>query len=461
MGSLAGLFREAGYNVYGSDAAAYPPMNERLAALNISVIEGFSEQNLSPRPDLIIVGNACTPRHPEAAFARDNNFVQASFPEALAKYFIHNRHSIVVAGTHGKTTTTSLLTHVFKTAGFNPGFLIGGIMHDGGSSYSVGSDNYFLVEGDEYDSAYFDKRPKFMHYRPDSAIITSVEFDHADIYRDHAEYLQAFREFSASIPPDGFLAISATEPASEELISCASCNVQLYGIDGGDLMATNVVSLPSGQQFEVLLHGQTIGEFELSMSGRHNLENALAVIAIAHNEKLDMAGVAKGLRTFSGVERRQQVLGEVNGIIVIDDFAHHPTAVGATIQSIQERFPDRRIAAIFEPRSNSSRRKVFEDGYAQALSPADAVFLSSPPFRHNDDVQDFMDIDTVTGRLTDSGVHCCVAETAEDLLGPILDYLKPGDVALVMSNGGFGGIQKKILNHISALQIGDKPIEPD
>ncbi|TDI71303.1 MAG: UDP-N-acetylmuramate--L-alanine ligase [Bacteroidetes bacterium] len=445
MGSLAGLFKEAGYSVTGSDKAAYPPMNHRLAELGIPIIEGFAEENLSPLPDLVIVGNACTPTHVEAAYARDHRLVQASFPEALARYFIQDRNSIVVAGTHGKTTTTSMLTHVFKTAGLDPGFLIGGIMNDGGKSFSTGSGDYFLVEGDEYDSSYFDKRPKFLHYQPRAAIVTSVEFDHADIYSNHEEYQDAFREFIRLIPADGLLALNVDDPATLELAEIATSSVVTYGLNNASLTVRNVIASRDGQSFEVVSDGQILGTFELSMSGRHNLQNALAVVAIALDTEIPLEVIKSGLKSFLGVQRRQQILGEQGGVIVIDDFAHHPTAVGATIESIRERFPERRIVAVFEPRSNSSRRKVFENGYAEALSHADAAFLCSPPFRHNDDVTNFMSIDTVLASLHRSGIHGFSAESADSLLEPLLEFLAPGDVALVMSNGGFGNIHRRIL----------------
>ncbi len=448
MGSLAGLFKETGFSVTGSDAAAYPPMNEHLAALGIPIIEGYRRENLSPPPDLVIVGNACTPTHIEASFARDHHLVQASFPEALSRYFIQDRHSIVVAGTHGKTTTLSMLAHVFHSASLDPGFLIGGIMNDGGKSFHVGSDAFFLVEGDEYDSSYFDKRPKFLHYQPQSAVVTSVEFDHADIYGNQEEYKEAFREFVSLIPADGILALNADDPATVELAETATSRIVYYGLNGAELTARNVTISSTGQAFDLFENGQSLGTIELSMSGRHNLQNALAVAAIALDADIPLPAIQDGLKSFSGVQRRQQILGEEKGVIVIDDFAHHPTAVGATIQSVHERFPEHRIVAIFEPRSNSSRRKVFENGYAEALSLADAAFVCSPPFRHNDDASNFMSIEAVLEKLERAGVHGHSAENADSLLNPLLEFLQPGDVALVMSNGGFGNIHRRILQSL-------------
>ncbi len=448
MGSLAGLFSESGYDVAGSDASVYPPMSDRLVDQGIPVFEGYDPSHLTPAPDLVIVGNACTPTHVEAAEARNQGLAQTSFPEALARYFIASRHSVVVTGTHGKTTTTSMLAHVFMCAGREPGFLIGGIMNDGNRSFAAGSGEYFLVEGDEYDSAYFDKRPKFVHYKPRSAIVTSVEFDHADIYEDWDEYVQAFREFAGLVHEDGLLVLNADDPVTANLASASSARIQLYGLEDASLTARNIRSSADGQAFDLVLDGHCLGSLQLSMSGRHNLLNALAVCAVALDEKLPFDSVKEALRSFSGIQRRQQIRGITNDITVIDDFAHHPTAVRATIQAISERFPDRRIVAIFEPRSNSSRRKVFEDGYTSALGHADAVFLSAPPFRHNDDVCNFMDIDTVLDHLRRSGLHAESGNSADDLLEPLLAFLRPGDVALVMSNGAFGDIHDRLLEKL-------------
>lgn len=446
MGSLAGLFRDAGYVVSGSDATAYPPMSVVLAEQGIHVWEGFDPVHLKPLPDLVIVGNACTPTHPEAAASREQGLAQASLPEALANYFIRDRKSIVVAGTHGKTTTTSMLAHVFINAGLDPGFLVGGIMNNGNRSYAVGSGAFFIVEGDEYDSAYFDKQPKFLHYRPTSAIVTSVEFDHADIYHDWDEYLEAFKIFSRLVPRNGLLALCDDDPVMQELAAVAQSRIAWYGSKNAYITARNVVSTSHGQTFQLIRDGEPLGSIRLTMSGRHNLHNALAVCAVALDENLPFEALQNGLASFSGIQRRQQIRGESNGVTVVDDFAHHPTAVKATIEAITERFPGQRIVAIFEPRSNSSRRKVFEEGYSNALEISDAVFLSTPPFRHNDDLSNFMDIGVVLNHLTGLGKHAVAREGADALIPEILDFLRPGDVALIMSNGGFGNIHQRLLD---------------
>ena len=447
MGSLAGLFHEAGYSVRGSDAATWPPMSDRLAAMQIPVKEGYDAANLDPRPDLVVVGNACTPTHPEAQRVREEGQLQLSLPEAVAHFFIRDRRSLVVAGTHGKTTTTSLLAHVFRSAGKDPGFLVGGVMNNGQVSYSVGTGPHFIIEGDEYDTAYFDKRPKFLHYRPRTAIVTSVEFDHADIYQSMEDYREAFGLFAGLVPEEGLLVLCADQPEVMRLRSHARSRVMTYGLDrrDADVTAVRIDTGSDGQRFDLMIGGELQGRIWLPLSGRHNLLNALAVATVALDEGLSVDDLVRGFGTFAGIQRRQQIRGEQGGVIVVDDFAHHPTAVKATVQAAAERWPSRRIVAVFEPRSNSSRRKVFEEGYANAFEQAGAVFLSRPPFRHNDKAEDFMNVDTVIERIRGTGIPAVAAEGAGELLPLILDELRPGDVALIMSNGGFGGIHDKLL----------------
>lgn len=451
MGSLAGLFQEAGYTVRGSDEAAYPPMSTRLREMGITILEGYDAAHLNPAPDLIITGNASIPTHPEAAYAREHRLPQQSFPEALTHFFIRDRRSLVVAGTHGKTTTTGMLVHVLREASLDPGFLVGGIMTNGTTSYSVGTGRHFVVEGDEYDSAYFDKRPKMMHYRPTSAIITSMEFDHADIYDDWDDYRDAFRVFSGIISSDGILALNGDDPEVRALGNHTYARVRFFGLEDGDdhVTARDVEPVEGGQRFTLVADNVALCPVFLPMSGRHNLLNALAVCTIALNEGLTAEQIAQGFASFKGMKRRQEVRGEVNDVIVVDDFAHHPTAVRATIQSVRERWPERRLIAVFEPRSNSSRRKVFEQPYADAFDDADIAFLSAPTFRYNDDASQFMDASVVVQTITDHGTPAAIHPDADSLLPALLDAIQPGDVVLIMSNGGFGNIHNRLLDTLS------------
>lgn len=450
MGSLAGLFQQAGFRVRGADANVYPPMSTRLAELGIPVHHGFDPAHLDPPPDLVVVGNACTPTHPEAAYARDRGLAQLSLPEALTRYFIRDRRSLVVAGTHGKTTTTSMLVHALRSAGLDPGFLVGGVMRNGDMSYAVGSGPHFVVEGDEYDSAYFDKRPKFMRYRPTSAIVTSMEFDHADIYEGWDDYREAFRAFVGLVPARGLLALCGDDPEVRALAAHTKARVRRYGLHpDAAVTARDVRASADGQRFTLVADGQALGEIFLPMSGRHNLLNALAVCAVALDEGLSAETIAAAFTTFKGIRRRQEVRGEADGVLVVDDFAHHPTAVRETLRAARERWPERRLTAVFEPRSNSSRRKIFEDGYRQAFDEADAVFLSAPPFRHNDRPEEFIDIDRLVRSLGARGLSAAVYPSADALLPPLAAHLRPGDVALIMSNGGFGGIHEKLLSRLA------------
>jgi UDP-N-acetylmuramate: L-alanyl-gamma-D-glutamyl-meso-diaminopimelate ligase len=452
MGSLAGLLQQAGYAVRGSDQAAYPPMSTRLEEMGVRVIEGYDAKNLDPAPDLVVVGNACTPTHPEATFAREQGLAQLSLPEALSHFFIEGHRSLVVAGTHGKTSTTGLLVHVFSHAGLDPSYLVGGVMSGVNRSYAVGGGRHFIVEGDEYDSAYFDKRPKFMHYQPSAAIITSLEFDHADIYDDWDDYREAFRAFAATVPSGGVLALFGDDPEVRALADYAEADVRFYGTEGEDdhVTARDVCRVDGGQRFVLEVMGQRLGVCFLPLSGRHNLRNALAVATIALHEGITPDQLRDAFASFRGMKRRQEVLGEADGVVVVDDFAHHPTAVRETIRAVGERWPNRRLAAVFEPRSNSSRRKVFEAEYQSAFSQADLVFLSSPPFRDNDDASRFMDSAAVVEGIRQSGTEAHLGQSADDLLPLLTESLRPGDVVLIMSNGGFGGIHRKLLAALEA-----------
>lgn len=448
MGSLAGLLQQAGYRVRGSDAAAYPPMSTRLADLGVRVHEGYDAGHLDEAPDLVIVGNACTPTHVEAAAARDRHLPQLSLPEAVAHFFLRDSHPVVVAGTHGKTTTTGMLVHLLQDAGLDPGYLIGGVPMDSEASCRVGEGRHFVIEGDEYDSAYFDKRPKFMHYRPRTAAITSMEFDHADIYDDWDDYRAAFRQFAALLDPDGLLVLCGDDAEVRSLARYARAQTLLYGLTPGlDVTARDITATPLGLCFTLVMHGHAWPEVFLPSAGRHNLLNALAACAIA--VALGAEGAPASLASFRGMKRRMEVVGTAAGVSVVDDFAHHPTAVRATIEAARELWPERRLVAVLEPRSNSSRRKVFEAPYGEAFEGADLVFLSTPPFRHNDDPGAFMDAGRVAAGIAAHGTPAEAISDVDELLSRLLELALPGDVMLIMSNGSFGGIHGRLLGGLA------------
>jgi len=446
MGALAGLFKQAGYDVRGADDGVYPPMSTHLAERGIPVLEGYDPAHLDPAPDLTVVGNACTPTHPEAEYAREHGLVQQSFPEALAHCFLsQGRRPLVVAGTHGKTTTTGLLIHLLQHAGVEPGYLVGGVQQNGNGSYALGTDAPFVIEGDEYDSAYFDKRPKFLHYQPHHAVVTSLEFDHADIYANEDDYRQAFERFAGLLPADGLLALCGDHPAVRALADHTDATVRTYGLNAhNDAHAADLQATPHDQTFTLHLGGDS-ANVTLPMHGHHNVQNALAAALLAHREGVALPQIADGLSTFEGMKRRQEVRGCPNDVLVLDDFAHHPTAVAATLQAVRAAHPDRRLVAVFEPRSNSSRRKLFETAYGEAFDAADAAFLKAPPVRHNDDADAMLDPTVVVNTIADRGPPAQTFDSVDDLLPPLVDTLRPGDVALLMSNGSFDGLHERLL----------------
>lgn len=466
MGSLADLFRKAGFDVSGSDANAYPPMSDTLREAGITIHEGYDAGHLDNRPDLIVVGNACTPTHPEAARARDESLPQLSFPEAFAEFFIGQRRSLVVAGTHGKTTTSALLAHTATAAGLDPTYLVGGVVLNGESSCRVGSGDITIVEGDEYDTAYFDKRPKFMLYRPTAAVVTSLEFDHADIYDDWDDYRGAFERFVGLVPDSGYLVLNNDAPAVTDLARHATAQVLRYGLLGNendipagrdiwqqpDITAENVVVDESGIRFDLILPDEAPIPTTLPVTGRHNLSNALAVAALAWSQGISPTDIVSAFRSFKGIKRRQEVIGTIDDVIVIDDFAHHPTAASVTIAGVRERWKTRRLVAVFEPRSNSSRRKVFEQPYIDAFAQADVALFARPPFRHNDSVDDFMDVERICEALRVRGIDASASGDQPTLRARLSQSIRPGDVVLIMSNGGFGGLHNWVLGELSSRQ---------
>jgi len=449
MGALAGLLTEAGFAVRGSDSNVYPPMSTFLQDRGITVYEGFSQQNLSPLPDLVIPGNSCVPTHVETTVARKHSLAQLSFPEALNHFFLKDRRSLVVAGTHGKTTTSGMLVHVLCSAGRDPGFMVGGVLQQFDKSFSVGTGSQFVTEGDEYDSSYFDKNPKFLHYAPHIGVVTSVEFDHADIYSSWEEYQQAFEAFADLIGEDGLLVVSGEDPVAVQL-KTQSAPKWTYGIGVDyDVSARIIHTSEDGIAFDLIFQGNNLGQMKLPMNGSHNLRNALAVSAVTLHEGLNAQEIASGLASFPGVKRRQEILGEPGGILVVDDFAHHPTAVRATIEATRERWPHRRLLAVFEPRSNSSRRKVFETAYGEAFKDAACAYICSPPFRHNDDEEHFMDIHVVLDRIHQTGSKAKSFSSASSILDALIEDARPQDVILIMSNGSFSGLHQDLLTSLS------------
>jgi len=455
MGSFAGMLKAAGYEVTGSDENVYPPMSDMLRTWGIPASSPYRPENLdAAKPDLVIIGNVIRRVNPEATAVRERGLKQMSFPAALGSLFLDRSHSVVVAGTHGKTTTSSMMAHVLVEAGKDPSFLVGGVTQNYSGNYRVGKGPHFVVEGDEYDTAYWDKGSKFLHYRPRTAILTSVEFDHADIFRDLPHYEATFEKFVRLIPQDGQLIVCAAYPNAVKLSreGCQGKLVTYVAKEGADADYTprNVSFSPAGARFGVVERGQLLGTVDLPMGGMHNVENALSVIAAARGLGLSFEELRKGLGTFSGVKRRQEIRGEPGGIMVVDDFAHHPTAVRETIAAVHHRYPERRLWAIFEPRSNTSRRNIHQEDYAHAFTGAARASLKVPERHDKVPVDQELDVRKLVEDLKAQGIAAEGASDVQTLVDLVARESRPGDVLLVMSNGAFGGFIDKLLTALKA-----------
>ncbi len=450
MAAFAGLLHAAGYEATGSDEGVYPPMSELLAAWKLKVYPGYRPENLDDaKPDLVVVGNVIRRVNPEATAVRERALPYLSFPQTLGELFLARRQPIVVAGTHGKTTTSALLTHLLASAGRDPGALIGGVSLDLGGNFRVGAGRPFVVEGDEYDTAYFDKGPKFLHYRPEVAVLTSVEFDHADIYRDLPHYESAFARFVALLPAGGHLAVSAAYPNAIELSRSAACHVETYGLTAGDLRAEDLAFDSRGSHFTAVRRGERLGRFTLGVFGRHNVENALGAASACLRLGLSPEEIGAGLASFRGVRRRQQLLGEPGGVAVVDDFAHHPTAVRETIAAVRARFPGRRLLAAFEPRSNTSRRSFHQGEYAKAFAGAALALVATPHRAAQVAEGERLDPEKLAADIAATGTPARHLPDADAILAALAKEARPGDVVLVMSNGAFGALPTRLLEALA------------
>lgn len=448
MGSFAGMLKAAGYEVTGSDEKIYPPMSDMLAAWGVEVMTPYAPENLdAAKPDLVIIGNVIRRVNPEATVARERGLPQMSFPAAFGSLVLAGKHSVVIAGTHGKTTASALMSHVLVSAGFDPSFLVGGVTLNYAGNFRNGKGPHVVVEGDEYDTAYFDKGPKFLHYRAKTAMLTSVEFDHADIYRDMAHYESAFDKFAASLPGDGFLAVAASYPNAVRIANRSSkAYVATYAAHGtADYTTEHLRFGPEGARFVIEEPRGHAGEFLLPMSGHHNVENAVGVYALARSLGLTADQVRDAFASFQGVKRRQEIRGEIGGVLVIDDFAHHPTAVRETITAIRQRYPDRRLWAIFEPRSNTSRRNIHQNEYAHAFAGAARATIRVPEPHDKVPMNEQLDIGRVVQELNTQGIEADASPDVDVLVKRVVDGARRGDVLLVMSNGAFGGFIPSVL----------------
>lgn len=452
MASLAGLMKSLGHTVTGSDQNVYPPMSTQLRDLGIQIQEGYKKENLSPRPDLVIVGNVVSKSNEEAQALLATDIPYTSLPKALGEYVIAHRHSIVIAGTHGKTTTTSMMVRVSDECEKQAGYLIGGIPLDYGFSFRIPQGNFFVIEGDEYDTAFFDKVPKFTHYRPKSAILTSIEFDHADIYKDLQAVKDAFRLLIHKMPKDGLLVACADNHNVRELIKEAQCKVVTYGASEGDYRINHRQIIDGRNHFSIELKNVSVADVAIRLPGEHNALNATAVFALARELGWDTSKTLQGLANFKGVKRRQEVIGTPSGVTLVEDFAHHPTAVKVTVDAIRERYlakDNGRLFCLFEPRSATSRRKVFQKDYVKAFSNADLILIAKAFDQSKiSEGERFSTAELVRDLLT-TGQTAAEFESVDEIVREVKNDARKGDVVLIMSNGGFGGIYQKLISSLA------------
>ncbi len=462
MGSLAGLLKAAGYEVTGSDEGVYPPMSTQLRQLDIPYREGYAPANLEPTPDMVVVGNAISRGNPELEAVLNRKLPYTSAAQTIKEEFIRGRYSIAVAGTHGKTTTTSLIAWLLETAGLDPAFLIGGVAENFGTSFRLTDSRYFVIEADEYDTAYFDKGPKMWHYLPDTAVVNNIEFDHADIYRDEEAYRYAFARFINLVPQNGTLVAGWDSPVVRQLAERSFAPVQGFAFDPAQATpapapgpgpqprwtAAHVVLSERGMRFTALHDRAPWGDVETPLAGAFNVRNCLAAIAAAVSVGAERDRVLEGLRTFRSVRRRLEVRGEVRGVTVIDDFAHHPTAVRETIAAVRQLYPRRRLVAIFEPRSYTAQRREFQPAYEEALADADEVVMAGLFHPERYTKQTALDPHELVAAWQARGRRAAYIPAPDDIVADLAPRLAPGDVVLVMSNGGFGGIHEKLLKRL-------------
>ena len=463
MASLAGMLQERGFRVTGSDAAAYPPMSTFLESLGIPVAQPFAETNLDPRPDLVVIGNALSRGNVELEKVLDERIPFCSLPQILHDEFLVGKSVLVVSGTHGKTTTTSMLAWIFETAGLQPSFLIGGIAENFGRSFGLGDGKHFILEGDEYDTAFFDKGPKFLHYFPDSVILTSVEFDHADIYKDLDAVETAFKRLVNLVPRRGRIVgfqaddrDNDSDNANASIDRClqkAFCPVERYG--RSERAGWRIENLKLGEQqtsWSVLRSGKLWAEFEFALGGEYNVWNATAAAALAANYGIAKEAIAQALETFRSVKRRLEVKAEINGITIIDDFAHHPTAIEQTIRALRARYPQSRLWVVLEPRSNTLRRNVLQDALIRSLALADQVVLAAIFKSEAIPEAERLDLHRVVEEIGKRGKQARILADADAIADAIAPELRERDVVAILSNGGFGGIYEKLPQRLRQLE---------
>ena len=449
MGALACLLKDLGHGITGSDQTVYPPMSDFLKAKGIQITEGYDSKNLDYGPDLVVVGNAVSKNNPEVVRMLSLGLSFCSMPQAVCRFLAVGKRQLLVTGTHGKTTTSSLIAWLLFSAKLDPAYMIGGILNNFDSNYRLGKGDFTVLEGDEYDTAFFDKGPKFLHYQPDVAVVTSIEFDHADIFNDLDHIKSAFTKFLQKIPASSLLIGYDGDAVISQLIGQAECQIQRYGLDkSSKWMLGEVQSAPPFTYFEVLKDQRLFGKFKMAMVGGHNLLNALAAIATVESVGVSQTAIYQGLASFKGIKRRQELRGIRKGISVIDDFAHHPTAVKETIQAVKAFYPNGRLIAVFEPRTNTSMRNIFQNVYPKVFDNADLVCIRKPPLLNKIPEKERFSSKKLVSDLKQRNVDAHYFEVTSDIVEFIPKIAKSGDVILVMSNGGFDNIHLKLLERL-------------
>src|ERR1051326_6076102 len=456
MASLAGMLKERGYEVGGSDEHVYPPMSTYLERLRIPVLEGYTKEHLETfRPDVVVIGNAAARTQAEAAATVEMDLPYISMPEAIYGLFIAGKHSIVVTGTHGKTSTTSLMAWLLEAAGRDPSMVVGGIPVNFNQNFKLGDGADFVIEGDEYNTAFFDRGPKFLHYHANTLLVNNIEFDHADIYANLDAIIEAFRAAVVQVARDDVIVANGDDENVAKLRGDAKARWLTFGWNRThDVFATDVDMQPEWTSFTAWWEGKEWFRFRSTLSGKHNVLNALADAAIARLRGLSAAEIQKGLESFQGIKRRMEVRGVERGVTVIDDFAHHPTAIATTLDGARKRYPGRRIWALFEPRSISSSRKEFEDGYIDAFHEADRVIVG--PIFHRDryetryGLDKMMSVEEIAARLQRDGIETRQIDDFDEIADAVARDAGDGDVVVVMSSGAFGGVHEKILERLRA-----------
>ncbi len=446
MGALACMLKESGYLVSGSDQQVYAPISDFLKNHEIPIQIGYRPENLQPKPDLVVVGNAVSKDNPEVLAMQEMGLPFCSMPQAINRFAAAGKQQIVVTGTHGKTTTSSFLAWLLASADLDPSFIIGGIVTNFNSNFRAGKGKWIVLEGDEYDTAFFDKGPKFLHYSPEIAVLTSVEFDHADIFKDLDHVKRAFGAMLANLKIQSTLLAYDQDPNIVEIVDRAVCPVVSYGHGPSSDWCLGKISVDQLEtRFEVIHNGSFWSEFRTPMIGEHNLRNLLAGIAVGHRLGLDRSTISRALKSFQGVRRRQEVRGVKDGVTVIDDFAHHPTAVQETVRAVKSFYKNSRLIAVFEPRTNSSRRNIFQSVYSLSFEDADMVCVRQAPMLEKIPADQRFSSEQLVHDLCLRGKQAIYFADTNGLIDFLIEHAQPRDVILIMSNGGFDNIHTRLL----------------